>query len=66
MAYTTGELLTSARFLFSFNVEDLSWNATLIALGHAFFTLSLGMGAIMWNQREMPARWYELARTYAS
>jgi neurotransmitter:Na+ symporter, NSS family len=54
-AYTTGELLTSARFLFSFNLEDLSWNATLIALGHAFFTLSLGMGAIMAYGAYMPS-----------
>ena len=28
-------------------VERLSWNPVLIAMGHAFFTLSLGMGAIM-------------------
>lgn len=28
-------------------VEKLSWNPVLIAMGHAFFTLSLGMGAIM-------------------
>ena len=28
-------------------IERLSWNPVLIAMGHAFFTLSLGMGAIM-------------------
>lgn len=28
-------------------VEYRTWNAVLIAMGHAFFTLSLGMGAIM-------------------
>ncbi|MDH5178865.1 MAG: sodium-dependent transporter [Gammaproteobacteria bacterium] len=28
-------------------VEHRSWNAVLTAMGHAFFTLSLGMGAIM-------------------
>ncbi|MDH5778436.1 MAG: sodium-dependent transporter [Gammaproteobacteria bacterium] len=28
-------------------VEYRSWNAVLTAMGHAFFTLSLGMGAIM-------------------
>ena len=27
--------------------EYLTWNGVLIAMGHAFFTLSLGMGAIM-------------------
>jgi NSS family neurotransmitter:Na+ symporter len=30
-----------------FGVERMSWNPVLIAMGHAFFTLSLGMGAIM-------------------
>jgi neurotransmitter:Na+ symporter, NSS family len=54
-AYNTGELLTSARFLFSFNIDDISWNTTLIALGHAFFTLSLGMGAIMAYGAYMPS-----------
>lgn len=54
-AYTTGEMLTSARFMFSFNLQDLSWNAALIALGHAFFTLSLGMGAIMAYGAYMPS-----------
>lgn len=34
-------------FLFSFSPEALTWDAVLVALGHSFFTLSLGMGAIM-------------------
>lgn len=54
-AFTTGEMLTSARFMFSFNLEDLSWNSALIALGHAFFTLSIGMGAIMAYGAYMPS-----------
>ncbi len=54
-AYNTGEIATSLRFMFSFNVEDLSWNAALLALGHAFFTLSLGMGAIMAYGAYMPS-----------
>ena len=54
-AFTTGEILTSARFMFSFNLEDLSWNSALIALGHAFFTLSIGMGAIMAYGAYMPS-----------
>ena len=37
LLYTTNEA----------GVERLSWNPVLIAMGHAFFTLSLGMGAIM-------------------
>ncbi|MCG6934265.1 MAG: sodium-dependent transporter [Proteobacteria bacterium] len=28
-------------------IEVMTWNPVLIAMGHAFFTLSLGMGAIM-------------------
>jgi NSS family neurotransmitter:Na+ symporter len=54
-AFTTGEILTSARFMFSFNMDDLSWNSALIALGHAFFTLSIGMGAIMAYGAYMPS-----------
>lgn len=34
-------------FLFHFDPDALSWDAVLVALGHAFFTLSLGMGSIM-------------------
>lgn len=37
-------------------VEHLSWNSVLIALGHAFFTLSLGMGAIMIYGSYLPER----------
>ncbi|TCK04895.1 sodium-dependent transporter [Marinobacterium mangrovicola] len=34
-------------FLFHFKPEALTWEAVLVAMGHAFFTLSLGMGCIM-------------------
>ena len=34
-------------FMFSFNLEALDQDAVLVAMGQAFFTLSLGMGAIM-------------------
>ena len=34
-------------FLFHFDPSELTWNSVLIALGHSFFTLSLGMGSIM-------------------
>lgn len=54
-AYSSGEFATSLRFMFSFNPEDLSWEAALVALGHAFFTLSLGMGAIMAYGSYMPS-----------
>jgi NSS family neurotransmitter:Na+ symporter len=50
-----GEFATSLRFMFSFNPEDLSWEAALVAMGHSFFTLSLGMGAIMAYGAYMPS-----------
>ena len=34
-------------FLFQFNWNKLSGDAVLVAMGHSFFTLSLGLGAIM-------------------
>ena len=47
-AANTGEYFTqSVDFLFTADFSKLSANAVLIAMGHAFFTLSLGMGAIM-------------------
>lgn len=42
--------------------EYLSWNGVLIAMGHAFFTLSLGMGAIMVYGSYLPAH-TSIART---
>lgn len=41
-------------FLFNVDFSKLSWNAVLIALGHAFFTLSLGMGSMMVYGSYMP------------
>ncbi len=35
------------RFLFRPNFANLHWNSVLVALGHSFFTLSLGMGAMI-------------------
>ena len=58
-AMSTGAFLQGLEFLFKPDFHALfykidengmeyrSWNAVLIAMGHAFFTLSLGMGAIM-------------------
>ena len=43
----SGAFAQGFEFMFHFDVTQLSWDAVLIALGHAFFTLSLGMGAIM-------------------
>lgn len=42
-----GDFVTSLRYMFSFNINDVTWDSALIAMGHSFFTLSVGMGAIM-------------------
>ena len=44
-AMTTGYFMDGVRFLFTIGTID--GKGILIAMGHAFFTLSLGMGAIM-------------------
>lgn len=46
-AMTTGYFMQGLAFLFSPDVTHLSGASVLTALGHAFFTLSLGMGTIM-------------------
>ena len=46
-AMTTGYFMHGLTFLFSPDVTHLSGASVLTALGHAFFTLSLGMGTIM-------------------
>ncbi len=47
-AMTTGEAyFKGLRFLFSPNFSEIDSDAVLTAMGHAFFTLGLGMGAIM-------------------
>lgn len=47
-AMTTGEAyFQGLDFLFSPDFSEIDSNAVLTAMGHAFFTLGLGMGAIM-------------------
>lgn len=55
-AMVEGEFVTSLRFMFSFNPEAISWESALTAMGHSFFTLSLGMGAIMAYGAYMPSQ----------
>lgn len=43
-------------FMFDFDFSKLTWDAVLIAMGHSFFTLSLGMGSIMTYGSYMPKR----------
>lgn len=55
-AMTTGEAYSRAlSFLFEPNFSEIDSNAVLTAMGHAFFTLSLGMGAIMVYGSYLPA-----------
>lgn len=46
-AMTTDGFAQSWNFMFHVDFSKLTWNSALIALGHSFFTLSLGMGTIM-------------------
>jgi len=54
-ATTTGAFMQGVSFLFNPDFSSLTWNSVLIAMGHAFFTLSLGMGAIMIYGSYLPA-----------
>jgi len=57
-----GDFAQGFAFLFDFKFDQLSWDGVLKALGHAFFTLSLGMGSIMAYGAYMPEN-SSLART---
>lgn len=49
-----GEFMQAVEFMFRPDFSRLSADAVLVAMGHAFFTLSLGMGAIMVYGSYMP------------
>ncbi|MFQ5470820.1 MAG: sodium-dependent transporter [Gammaproteobacteria bacterium] len=53
-AMNTGAFMDGVSFLFSPDFSKISQDGVLIAMGHAFFTLSLGMGAIMIYGSYMP------------
>ncbi|MDT8383182.1 MAG: sodium-dependent transporter [Gammaproteobacteria bacterium] len=53
-AISSGEFTRGLDFLFTPNFGKLTAEGVLIAMGHAFFTLSLGMGAIMIYGSYMP------------
>jgi NSS family neurotransmitter:Na+ symporter len=46
-AINNGAFARGVEFLFYPDFGSIGWNGILTAMGHAFFTLSLGMGAIM-------------------
>ena len=53
---TSGGFAAGFDFMFSWNWEKLTAEGVLEALGHAFFTLSVGMGAIMAYGAYMPSQ----------
>ena len=55
-AMTSGGFGAGLRFMFSMNWAALTVDGVLEALGHAFFTLSVGMGAIMAYGAYVPRR----------
>ncbi|HKK23116.1 MAG TPA: sodium-dependent transporter [Pseudohaliea sp.] len=55
-AMTTGAFGRGVAFLFAADFSQLSTMAVLSALGHAFFTLSLGMGIMMAYGSYLPPR----------
>lgn len=59
---SSGKFMDGVNFLFRPNFHELSGESVLIAMGHSFFTLSLGMGAIMMYGSYLPAR-TSIART---
>ena len=46
-AVTSGEFSAGFHFMFAIDFDTLTWDGVLQAMGQAFFTLSLGMGAVM-------------------
>ncbi len=54
-AYRYGDFGGAAEFLFHLDFSELTGRSVLEALGHSFFTLSLGMGSIMAYGAYMPA-----------
>ncbi len=56
-AMAQGQFAEGLRFMFKPDFSKLlSGDAVLVAMGHAFFTLSLGMGAIMMYGSYLPAK----------
>ncbi|HEY9035957.1 MAG TPA: sodium-dependent transporter [Pseudomonadales bacterium] len=51
-----GDFSRAFHFMFDFNVSKLTGEAILVALGHSFFTLSLGMGAMLTYGSYMPTK----------
>lgn len=55
-AMTTSGFGAGWHFMFDFDFSKITWDSVLVALGHSFFTLSLGMGTIMAYGSYMPKK----------
>ncbi|MGB3384374.1 MAG: sodium-dependent transporter [Marinomonas sp.] len=55
-AMTTSGFSAGWHFMFDFDFSKITWDSVLVALGHSFFTLSLGMGTIMAYGSYMPKK----------
>lgn len=55
-AFQNGDFASAVAFMFSVDFSKLTTEAILVAMGHAFFTLSLGMGAIMMYGSYLPQK----------
>jgi NSS family neurotransmitter:Na+ symporter len=55
-AWNSGSFEQGVNFLFHADFSKITPNGVLIAMGHAFFTLSLGMGAIMVYGSYLPGK----------
>ena len=49
-----GGFFDALRYMFDFDFSKMTWETAINAMGHAFFTLSIGMGAIMAYGAYMP------------
>jgi neurotransmitter:Na+ symporter, NSS family len=54
-AINSGHFSAGLAFLFTPDFGALTWNSVLVAMGQAFFTLSIGMGAVMAYGAYLPA-----------
>jgi len=54
-AITSGHFVSGVAFLFTPDFDALTWDSGLAAMGQAFFTLSIGMGAVMAYGAYLPA-----------
>ncbi|MDH4047743.1 MAG: sodium-dependent transporter [Gammaproteobacteria bacterium] len=54
-AINSGHFAEGLAFMLTPNFDALTWDSVLVAMGQAFFTLSIGMGAVMAYGAYLPA-----------